>query len=120
MAKKKDSKLLKELIAELLTVIGERGDNEGAVEVVQRLIRETRPGGKRMPLPKKGYIGWIVSRLYRGKRRLVFATLSKRRSDAIQDYLDSSSAEHWQWEEDRKDPKVKARVHKVTEIKIAK
>ena len=37
MAKKNDSKLLNELREELTPVIGERGDSEGAVDVVRRL-----------------------------------------------------------------------------------
>jgi len=118
MAKKNDSKLLNELREELTPVIGERGDSEGAVDVVRRLIRESRSTGKLMPLPKKGYIGWIVSRLQRGKRNFIFNSLSERRSDAIQDYLDAVCTKGT-WDGHRRADIVQARVHKVTEIKVA-
>ena len=69
-------------------------------------------------MKKKSYIGWIVSRLYNGKREFVYDSLSHRRSDAIQDYLDSSHSESFDWKAERRGA-VQARAHKVKSIVVA-
>lgn len=67
-------------------------------------------------MAKKNYIGWVVSRLYGGNRELILKTLTQRRSDSIGEYFEGYEKNRT-WRQDRNDPKVQARVHKVTEIK---
>ncbi len=37
-----DNPIIDEIFVLLMSVVGERGDNEGAVDVVKRLIKESR------------------------------------------------------------------------------
>lgn len=66
---------------------------------------------------KKNYIGWIVSTLYPdGSRRFEFHTLSERRGDAIQNYLNREGST---WRGHPRDRDIMAECHKVTCIEIA-